>query len=86
MTLGNAVIQASDVPPKRFQPMRSVYIALSVDGDAEAERIDRILTEGGEVYMPMQETFCATRFGQFRDQFGTSCMVIHQKPMGPPPK
>jgi PhnB protein len=86
MTLGNAAIQASDVPPERFQPMRSVYICLSVDSDAEAERIYKILTEGGEVYMAMGETFFATRFGQFRDKFGTSWMVIHERPMGPPPK
>ena len=84
MTLGNAIVQASDVPSERFQPMRSVYICLSVESDAEAERIYKILTEGGEVYMPIGETFFATRFGQFRDKFGTSWMVIHEKPMGPP--
>ena len=86
MTLGEATIQASDVPAERFQPMRSVYISLSVDSDAEAERIYEILTEGGEIYMPMQETFFASRFGQFRDKFGTSWMVLHEKPMGPPAK
>ena len=32
-------------------------------------------------FMPMQETFFASRFGQFRDKFGTSWMVIHEKPM-----
>ena len=34
--------------------------------------------------MPCGETFFAHRFGQFRDKFGTSWMVIHEKPMGPP--
>jgi PhnB protein len=29
----------------------------------------------------MQETFFASRFGQFRDRFGTSWMVIHERPM-----
>ena len=32
--------------------------------------------------MPMQETFFASRYGQCRDRFGVSWMVIHEKPMG----
>lgn len=84
LTLGDTQLMASDVPRDRFQPMRSVYICLNVDSDAEAERIYKLLTEGGEIFMPMQETFFAHRYGQFRDRFGTSWMVIHEKPMGPP--
>ena len=79
--IGDIEVMASDVPPERFQPMRSVYLSLSVDSDAEAERIYNLLAEGGQVYMQMQETFFASRFGQLRDQFGTSWMVIHEKPM-----
>jgi PhnB protein len=81
IAVGDTEFMASDVPPERFQPMRSVYLSLSVDTDVEAERIYNLLTEGGEVYMPMQETFFASRFGQLRDRFGTSWMVIHEKPM-----
>ncbi len=83
MTIGDTVIMASDVPPDRFQPMRSVYLCLGLDSDAEAERIFALLSEGGEVFMPMQDTFFATRFAMLRDKFGTSWMIIHEKPMGP---
>jgi PhnB protein len=31
--------------------------------------------------MPMQETFFGHRFSMLRDKFGTSWMVIHQRPM-----
>jgi len=81
IAIGDTEIMASDVRPERFQPMRSVYLSLSVPSDAEAERIYKLLAEGGEVFMPMQETFFASRFGQFRDKFGTSWMVIQEKPM-----
>jgi PhnB protein len=81
IAIGDSEFMASDVPPERFQPMRSVYLSLSVDSDAEAERIYKLLTEGGEVFMPMQETFFASRFGQLRDRFGTSWMVIHERPI-----
>lgn len=61
--------------------MRSVYLSLDVDSDAEADRIYGVLKEGGEIFMPMQETFFATRFAQLRDKFGTSWMILHQRPM-----
>jgi PhnB protein len=81
MTIGETELMASDVPPDRFQPMRSVYLSLSVDSIDEAERIHALLSDGGEIFMPMQETFFAHRFSMLRDKFGTSWMVLHQRPM-----
>ena len=81
MTIGETQLMGSDVPPERFQPMRSVYLSLGVDSSEEAERIFKLLSEGGEVFMPMGESFFAFRFGMLRDRFGTSWMIIHQKPM-----
>jgi PhnB protein len=72
---------AADMPPGRFQPMRSAYLALAVESVEETERIYGLLTEGGEVFMPIQETFFALRFGMMRDRFGTSWMVICERPM-----
>jgi PhnB protein len=40
-----------------------------------------VLSDGGEVFMAMGETFFAHRFGQFRDKFGINWMVIHERPM-----
>jgi PhnB protein len=85
ITIGNTVLMASDVPPERFQPMRSVYLSLSLDSDAEAERIYALLANGGQIFMPMAETFFASRFGQLRDKFGTSWMILHERPMPPRP-
>jgi len=81
-TLGDTALMASDGP--QVEPMRSAYLALSVDCNEEAERIYNALTEGGEVFMPMGEQFFAHRFGQFRDKFGINWMVIHEKPMPRP--
>lgn len=85
ITIGDSVIMASDVPADRFKPMRSVYLSLSVASDADAEQIFALLADGGEVFMPMQETFFASRFAQLRDKFGTSWMIIHERPMGARP-
>lgn len=80
MTIGETELMGSDVPPDRFQPMRSVYLSLNVDSDKEAEHIFGLLAEGGETFMPMAETFFAFRFGMLRDRFGTSWMILHQRP------
>jgi PhnB protein len=79
MEIGETVLMASDVPG--FEPMRSFYLSLAVSSDEEAERIYALLADGGEVYMKMEQTFFAHRFGQLRDRFGTLWMVIHQRPM-----
>ncbi|HYB96222.1 MAG TPA: VOC family protein [Vicinamibacterales bacterium] len=80
MDIGETQVMASDVPPAQFQPMRSVYLTLTADSVAEAERIWKLLSDGGEIFMPMAETFFATRFGQLRDRFGTSWMIMNLKP------
>jgi PhnB protein len=77
--IGDTPLMASDGP--HVEPMRSAYLSLSVDSNEEAERIYKALTDGGEVFMKMEETFFAHRFGQFRDKFGINWMVIHEKPM-----
>jgi len=79
--IGDTTIMGSDVPADRFQPMRSAYLSLAVDNNEEAERIFKLLSEGGEKFMPMEETFFAFRFGMLRDKFGTLWMVIHERPM-----
>ncbi len=79
--LGGTRVMGNDVPPERFQPMRSFYLCLSTENDAEAEHVYNLLAEGGEIFMPIQETFFATRFGMLRDRFGASWMIIHERPM-----
>jgi len=76
--MGNSVLHATIT-------MRSAYLALNLASDADAERLFTLLAEGGEVFMPIQETFFATRFAQLRDKFGTSWMLIHERPMGARP-
>ena len=60
--------------------MRSAYLTLTTDTIAEAERIYGLLTDGGEVFMPMAETFFSARFAMFRDKFGTSWLLLCEAP------
>ena len=78
MSLGGAELLGADIPT--FQPMRSAYLSLTVDSIDEAERINALLSDGGQIYMPMEETFFAYRFAMLRDRFGTSWMLLNPKP------
>jgi PhnB protein len=80
ITLGETELLGSDVPPDRFQPMRSAYLSLILDSNEEAERTYALLSDGGEIFMPMEETFFAFRFAMLRDKFGTSWMLLHERP------
>ena len=52
-----------------------------VDSDIDAERIFTSLADGGQVLMPMEQTFFASRFGQVRDRFGINWMILHERPV-----
>jgi len=82
ITLGASEVSGADVPAERFQPMRSAYLALTTETVEEAERIYALLTDRGEIFMKMDETFFASRFAMFRDRFGTSWMLLGPAKIG----
>ena len=83
ISIGETELLGADIPPDRFQPIRSAYLSLTVSSDDEADRIHAVLSDGGQIFMPMQETFFASRFSMLRDRFGTSWMILHPKPQAP---
>jgi PhnB protein len=79
ISIGGTELMGADIPSA--EPMRSAYLSLGVESDAEAERVFKALSDGGEVFMPMQETFFASRFAQLRDRFGINWMIMHERPV-----
>jgi PhnB protein len=79
--LGGTTLLGADIP--NAEPMRSAYLTLDVDSDADAERIFQVLSDGGRALMPMAETFFASRFGQVRDRFGLNWMILRSRPTPP---
>jgi PhnB protein len=78
--IGTTVLMGADIPGS--EPMRSAYLALSLDTETDAERVYALLTDGGEVFMKMEQTPFANRFAMLRDRFGTSWMLLHQPDSG----
>lgn len=68
-------LMGSDAPPEHFVNPPGFSVSVNVDTTDEAERIFAALAEGGEVTMPLAETFWAKRFGMLSDRFGVPWMV-----------
>lgn len=61
---------------------QGITLTINADSDAEAEKLFAALGQGGQVQMPMTETFFATRFGMVADKLGVSWMVLNPKQPG----
>ncbi|MDE3116882.1 MAG: VOC family protein [Pseudomonadota bacterium] len=75
MKVGELVIMGCDAPPGHYEAAKGFYISLNVETPELAEGIFPALCNGGEIRMPIQDTFFARRFGMAVDRFGVPWMV-----------
>ena len=75
LMVGETPLGGSDAPPDRYEQPKGFSITIQLDDTAEADRIFQSLSEGGNVTMPIQQTFWAARFGMFVDRFEIPWMV-----------
>lgn len=80
LRIGDSVVMASDGGCKDKAGFAGFSLTLSVADPAEAERRFSSLAEGGQVQMPLGETFFASSFGMVADRFGVPWMVIAMRP------
>lgn len=80
--IGDTQVLLSDGRCTGKASFSGISLALSADSPAEADRLFNALSKGGQVTMPMGETFFANRFGMCSDKFGIGWMVLNEKPMG----
>jgi PhnB protein len=75
LVAGDAVLLASDAPPQYYEKPQGTSVSVHVGSPEEAERVFHGLAEGGQVTMPIQETFWSPRFGMLVDRFGIPWFV-----------
>jgi PhnB protein len=80
LKVGEAMLMASDTPPEHYEKPAGVYVNLSVEDPAEADRIFYALADQGTVVMPIERTFWAQRFGMLVDRYGTPWMINCSEP------
>jgi PhnB protein len=65
-------LMAGDVPPGvTYQGINGAMMALTYPTAAEGRRVFERLAQGGQITMPLGETFWAESFGMVTDRFGT---------------
>lgn len=79
--MGDQVLMASDATADCQVDTKGMMVSTVVETPEEAERIYGELSAGGQITMPMAETFWAHRFGMFTDRFGIPWMVNCEKSM-----
>jgi PhnB protein len=80
--IGDTTMMASDNSDEMYDRPRGFFVVMPAPSAAEAGRWFDALKDGGEVVMPLAETFWAERFGMVRDRFGTPFMVSYDGSKG----
>lgn len=83
LPIGGNVLMGTDavgLQGKDYLAGNNFQLSVSVDSKEEAEKIFNGLAVGGEVKMPLQETFWAPAFGMLNDKFGIQWMVNYDGP------
>lgn len=75
LRVGDTTLMASDGLCSGKPSFQGVSLSLTVGDAAKAERMFAALGQGGQVQMPMTQTFFASRFGMLADRFGVSWMI-----------
>ncbi len=74
--VGDSVLMASDGMCTGKPQFGGFGLSLPAKDEAEANRLFKALSEGGQVISPMSKTFFSPAFGMVADKFGVSWMVL----------
>lgn len=62
-----------------FKQGNNFSVSINTDSTAEADKLFNGLSAGGQVAMPMANTFWGSYFGMFTDKFGINWMVSFEQ-------
>lgn len=74
--IGDSMLMASDGRCTGEPRFEGIALTIQAHDDAHAEQLFAALSEGGQVQMPLEQTFFASRFGMLADRFGVGWMII----------
>ena len=77
MRIGDSKVMLSDGHcTGQTSKFEGISLTLTATSDAEASRLFSSLAEGGQVQMPLTQTFFSSGFGMLADRFGVTWLVI----------
>ncbi len=77
LLIGNTVLMGSDSTSQSGDVTvgNNISVSINADSRADADKFFNGLSAGGNVTMPMTDTFWGAYFGMFTDKFGINWMV-----------
>lgn len=79
LKIGNNDLMLSDTfPGQPYQIGSQVTVSITIDNVEKSEEVFGKLKEGGQVNMPLQETFWSPSYGQVTDKFGVTWQISTQ--------
>ena len=77
--VGGTTVMASDGCAQGKPKFEGFALSVDAKDEAAADRMFTALADGGQVRMPLGETFFARRFGMVADRFGVGWMIIVER-------
>ena len=74
--IGDTTVMASDGRCQGKASFQGFGLAITVQREADADRVFGALANGGQVQMPLTKTFFSPKFGMVNDRFGVAWMVM----------
>ncbi|MFL0475583.1 VOC family protein [Priestia sp. 179-F W1.4 NHS] len=79
LKVGDNDLMLSDTfPGQPYQIGSQVTVAIAIDSIEKSNEVFEKLKEGGQVGMPLQETFWSPSYGQVTDKFGVTWQISTQ--------
>lgn len=75
----NVLLMASDMMRDKATVGDNISIAYACESDEEIKTLFSKLSEGGEVFMPLDEVYWGATFGVVTDKYGIEWMLNFQK-------
>jgi PhnB protein len=75
-SVGDSMVLASDGMCSGKTNFAGFGLSLTANDEQGAEKLFSALSHGGQVQMPMTQTFFAKRFGMVQDKFGVVWLVL----------
>jgi PhnB protein len=79
LRIGDATVFVSDGRCGGRPKFDGFSLSITVPTAADADRVFAALNDGGQVIMPIGQTFFSPRFGMLADRFGVPWQVIAEK-------
>ncbi|HEV3166350.1 MAG TPA: VOC family protein [Isosphaeraceae bacterium] len=75
LRIGDSTLMASDGQCQGSASFQGISLSLTPANEADAKRYFNALADGGQVQVPLGQTFFSPCFGMVQDRFGVSWMV-----------